>query len=535
MTRRAATRWGPCSRRATSQGQPAGVAVQAGLACTLGGRMLQVASWVVWREATPTRLCRATQTPPGRSFYGWHASAAPSARWAQRGTRAGSIRSSAWSVSTQTAPASAATPIMSASVAVPAVDAAGTVATRRLAVTSKRASPCPDENHTPPAPTAPRAANEPSAHGIVATTRPLRASRRWSWPSLATHTAPAPAARWPTPPAPPSGAPTGLRIVVTRLVWASIRNSPPSSLPTHTDGPSTSMSHSMPLETAVVATTRLRLGSIRGSQPWCWARPSPLVAQTAPAPLAIPPAPPLTGMRATTRLVAGSTRSTWASPKSTTHTASVVAATAIGLSWGLPTRIRAAIRLVAGSTRTSMPVSHPPTQTAPAATVTCEAAPPTAMVATTAVGGVAAEVGSVLAVVAVVATADGDGGTEGRSSAEITRPASIRARTSPTPTATVRAIRIRLPACCTPHPRTGRAHRPPIMRISERPRSCPPSPILQDDGLQRKVHAGCAPALPTVRCRSRLAAGRRCFKQRALVLAQPSRHHHQHHRCEQNL
>jgi NADP-dependent 3-hydroxy acid dehydrogenase YdfG len=34
-----------------------------------------------WEAPTPTRLCCATLTPPGRSFYGWHASAAPSARW----------------------------------------------------------------------------------------------------------------------------------------------------------------------------------------------------------------------------------------------------------------------------------------------------------------------------------------------------------------------------------------------------------------------------------------------------------------------
>jgi hypothetical protein len=55
----------------------------------------------------------------------------------------------------------------------------------------------------------------------------------------------------------------GLRIVVTLLVWASIRHSPPSLLPTHTEDPSMVMSHSMPLGTGVVATTRLRLGSIR--------------------------------------------------------------------------------------------------------------------------------------------------------------------------------------------------------------------------------------------------------------------------------
>jgi hypothetical protein len=61
----------------------------------------------------------------------------------------------------------------------------------------------------------------------------------------------------------------------------------------------------------------------------------------------------------------------------------------------------------------------------------------------------------VLAVVVAADAVDGDGGTEGRRCTEVTRPASIKARTSPTPTATVRAIRIRLPACCTPHPRTG--------------------------------------------------------------------------------
>lgn len=44
ITRRSATRWGPCSNRVRSQGQPAR-AGQDGLAYTLGGRILAAASW----------------------------------------------------------------------------------------------------------------------------------------------------------------------------------------------------------------------------------------------------------------------------------------------------------------------------------------------------------------------------------------------------------------------------------------------------------------------------------------------------------
>src|SRR6266566_5848934 len=127
--------------------------------------------------------------------------------------------------------------------------------------------------------------------------------------------------------------------------------------------------------------------------------------------------------------------------------------------------MRATTRLVAGSTRSSWPVSHPPTQTAPAATVTCEGAAPTAMVATTALGGVAVEAGGVLAAVVAVDAADRDGGTEGRRCAEVTRPTTTSARTSPTPTATLRAVRTRLPGC-TPHPRPGRGG---STRIDARP------------------------------------------------------------------
>jgi len=62
MTRRAATRGGPCSRRATSQGQPAG---QAGLAYTLGD--------AYWRRPCGSFGVRASNGP--RAYFAWrHAS-----------------------------------------------------------------------------------------------------------------------------------------------------------------------------------------------------------------------------------------------------------------------------------------------------------------------------------------------------------------------------------------------------------------------------------------------------------------------------
>jgi hypothetical protein len=106
--------------------------------------------------------------------------------------------------------------------------------------------------------------------------------------------------------------------------------------------------------------------------------------------------------------------------------------------------------------------------------------------------------------------------------------------------ATVRAIRIRLLACCTPHPGPVGADRPPLTKDQEDQEATPilslPAPIVHDNGIKPKVHARLCSRVPdpTLRGRDSCRATVPC-KRGDFTLAQPNRNHHEHHRYEHNL
>src|SRR5215218_1337223 len=241
----------------------------------------------------------------------------------------------------------------------------------------------------------------------LAATLPVPGSTRTSEPSprLATHSAPLPAANSPAQQ-------PGTSTTVDRLLAGSIWPRPRWGRATQTTPPATVIAPGAG-PTGIVATTRLAAGSIRTTAP-----SERLETQTAPAPTARPDGARPTLMVATTWLVAGSIRTTRLSAGVSTQTASSAAASRVGGAGRAIVGVWRVSGLVGVTQRVTQVGLVPATQRSSAWTAIAAGSPNRSKVSTTRAGAV------------------GSGPTTGGGSAPRTMPT---ATTTPARTATATA------------------------------------------------------------------------------------------------